>query len=384
MKDYLMTKDIAKLANVSERTIRYYDSIGLLKPSSYLDNGYRVYSLEDFERLKRIVGLKNLGFSLVEIKSLLQKEKSNFKEFIDKQIEILEQQINNYEEALFILKDISRDGEEVSWETVDDLINLDDIKPNFSEKYHSIEYINVRKKLHDEFGKNNVKWYDWIQSQLNYVSVNRILDIGCGDGSLWKEYSQNLRNRELYMIDYNKEMVKEANRNLDNSYNIFVMDMENLGFQNNFFDMVIASHVLYYSKNVNRVLVEVCKVLRENGIFYATTYGNYHMKELEKLVKEFDSSIQLSNSEHLNRFGLENGNEILSRYFKHVECSIYEDELYIDSSNILFDYIMSANGNQVTILKDKLDEFKFFLEEYIRLNKVLIVHMQLVIFKAYK
>ena len=41
------TGQFAKLANVTERTIRYYDKIGLLKPSFVMENGYRRYTQSD-------------------------------------------------------------------------------------------------------------------------------------------------------------------------------------------------------------------------------------------------------------------------------------------------------------------------------------------------
>ena len=70
MKSYFTTGQFARLANVTERTIRYYDKQGLLKPSFIMENGYRKYSEDDFIRLQRIISLKQLGFSLNEIKMM--------------------------------------------------------------------------------------------------------------------------------------------------------------------------------------------------------------------------------------------------------------------------------------------------------------------------
>ena len=59
--NYYKTGQFAKLANVSERTIRYYDKIGLLKPSFVMENGYRQYS--DLDLLK-LLGEYNILFVL--------------------------------------------------------------------------------------------------------------------------------------------------------------------------------------------------------------------------------------------------------------------------------------------------------------------------------
>ena len=62
-KKYYTTGQFAKMANVSNRTIRYYDKQGLLKPHHISEKGYRYYSDDDFVKLQQILSLKNLGFS---------------------------------------------------------------------------------------------------------------------------------------------------------------------------------------------------------------------------------------------------------------------------------------------------------------------------------
>ena len=66
----MKTGDLAKIANISLRTLRYYDKIGLLKPSQIAPNGYRQYNEEDLIRLQKILLLKKLGFSLEEIEEI--------------------------------------------------------------------------------------------------------------------------------------------------------------------------------------------------------------------------------------------------------------------------------------------------------------------------
>ena len=58
------------------RTLHHYDRIGLLKPSDYTGVGFRLYRDGDFVRLQQIVTLKFIGFSLKEIKRLLERKGS--------------------------------------------------------------------------------------------------------------------------------------------------------------------------------------------------------------------------------------------------------------------------------------------------------------------
>jgi DNA-binding transcriptional MerR regulator len=64
--------DFARIGQVSIVTLRYYDEIGLLKPSAVdSSTGYRHYSVSQLPRLHRILALKDLGFSLDQIKHVL-------------------------------------------------------------------------------------------------------------------------------------------------------------------------------------------------------------------------------------------------------------------------------------------------------------------------
>jgi DNA-binding transcriptional MerR regulator len=63
--------EVAELAHVSVRTLHHYHELGLLAPSERSESGYRLYSYDDVARLQEILIWRQLGFSLAEIKSLL-------------------------------------------------------------------------------------------------------------------------------------------------------------------------------------------------------------------------------------------------------------------------------------------------------------------------
>ena len=67
--------DFANLAQVTVKTLRHYDKLGLLKPV-WVDRftGYRYYSMQQLPRFNRILALKDLGFSLDEICTLLKQD----------------------------------------------------------------------------------------------------------------------------------------------------------------------------------------------------------------------------------------------------------------------------------------------------------------------
>src|SRR5579862_8482845 len=62
---------LAKLSNVSVRTLHFYDEIGLLKPAYYGENNYRYYEEEQLLMLQQILFYKELGFALKDIQRIL-------------------------------------------------------------------------------------------------------------------------------------------------------------------------------------------------------------------------------------------------------------------------------------------------------------------------
>lgn len=68
------TGELAKVAEVSVRTVQYYDQRGILTPSEVTEGGRRIYHDSDLERLQVICFLRDLDFSINQIKKLLQEE----------------------------------------------------------------------------------------------------------------------------------------------------------------------------------------------------------------------------------------------------------------------------------------------------------------------
>ena len=70
---YLQIGEAADRSGLTQRTLRYYEEKGLLKPPSRMDGGFRLYSSEDIERIERIKELRDLlGFSLADIKEMIE------------------------------------------------------------------------------------------------------------------------------------------------------------------------------------------------------------------------------------------------------------------------------------------------------------------------
>lgn len=93
----------ARISCVSVKTLRYYDSMDLLKPAHVDDRtGYRYYVREQLSRLHRILAFKELGFSLDQIASALKEEISSerLQELLNLKQKELEQRVSEEQARL--------------------------------------------------------------------------------------------------------------------------------------------------------------------------------------------------------------------------------------------------------------------------------------------
>lgn len=363
MKHYL-TGEIAQLAGVSERTIRYYDKIGLLKPSMVLPNGYRAYSDEDLLALQRILLFKELDFSLEDIRSLVHNEVSlvdsfaSQKALITTQIEKLQQLVQALDDAMLVAK-----HNQLTSQQVIELLKAHNEQLSLVSQYKDDLNLKARISLHEHYSTNSEGWFGWLARHIELKGVNRLLELGCGNGVLWENFQTSFRNREIFLTDKSVGMVNQVRKRFGNRFNYVVMNMEDISFQDNYFDVVIANHVLFYATDIHKTIQQIKRVLKPGGKLYASTYGVHHMAEISQLVTGFDSSITLSKKPLFEVFGLENGKDLLSTYFSDVRCIDYPDQLVIDEVKPLLNYIMSCHGNQIEKLTHSIGLFESYLRE---------------------
>lgn len=380
--NYYKTGQFARLANVSERTIRYYDKIGLLKPSFVMENGYRQYSDLDLLKLQKILSLKHLGFSIEEIFPMVM-DNTNLKESFELQIDLIEDKISHLQSLKDALKRASNSSN-LSWNMILSLVQLSNEETNIIEQYKNAKNLNDRICLHEKYSTNSQGWFNWLFEKIDFSKVNRLLELGCGNGKLWQENKIDLRNREIFLSDISEGMVEEVRNKLGSDFNCIVADAEKIPFKDAYFDSIIANHVLFYLNDLNQGLKEISRVLKPNGVLYCSTYGSNHMKEITDIVQSFDSRINLSNHSLYDVFGLENGESILKQYFTSVQRMDYQDSLEITESKPLIDYIMSCHGNQNEILGPRLSEFKEYIEELLQNDGKIVVTKQAGLFVCEK
>jgi ubiquinone/menaquinone biosynthesis C-methylase UbiE len=383
----------ARKAGVTMRTIHYYDKEGILQPSSHSEAGYRLYNDEDFGRLQKILTLKFLGFSLEEIKSIIrsESEESSLKTSLDIQEKIIDQKIKHLELVKKAVSEARQQAvidNEINWDRFINIIKVINMERTLLDQYKDSMNLSARIRLHDLFSTNKYGWHLWLFDQFRIGPSSKILELGCGDGSLWARNSNRIpKDCSIYLTDLYEGMLEDAQKTLNNynCFNFCIVDAQNIPFEDESFDIVIANHMLYHIPDRRKALSEIYRVLRPGGLFYASTIGKNHLIDLKLMLKEFNNELYLSGFEFWEEFGLETGKEQLMELFNNVSLVRYEDSLVITEVQPLIDYICSTSGNtKEKLVDEKLIQFSNFINNKLSDKKHIFITKDSGVFECIK
>ena len=370
---YYSSGQFAGMAHVTLRTIRYYDKQGILKPSFVNESGARFYTDEDFARLQQILLLKYLGFSLDDIREMIvdTKDLHYMQNSLNIQLNLVRDRIEQMqlvEKAILETSDAINKQHSIDWSRMLNLIHLTGMEESLKKQYQNASNISARINLHRLYSQTKQGWFPWILENCHLAPGMNILETGCGDGTLWCEAKKQfslLKSCSIVLTDISEGMLRDARRAIGDGDEFSFRECfcEALPFADESFDLVLANHVLFYCSDVEQACREAARVLKPGGRFLCSTYGADHMKEISRLVSDFDSRIVLSADCLYERFGRENGAEILAPYFSDVQWLAYEDSLLVPDAEPLILYILSCHGNQNQYLLDHFAEFRSFVKK---------------------
>lgn len=424
-KKLFTTGEFAKKAGVTIRTLRYYDKIGLLVPSSHNELGHRLYSKEDFGKLQKILTLKFIGLSLEDIANIMKYDLNHkdFKKSLEIQKEIMKKKIKHIQSIIKAIDEAADTidfNKEMDWDKFINIISAINSDKNWTQQYENASNLRSRIAIHEFFSTNKEGWMPWFFKELkqelsmmssNYKNYNKkisneniselsnldlkqpnikILELGCGDASLWnKNFNHIPSNWEITLTDFSDGMLKDAKKNLGEKrsrFNFKIVNAENISFEEESFNVVIANHMLYHVPNINKALKEINRVLKSEGILFASTVGKNHMKEIREIISTFDIYSLTSESwEITDSFQLENGLKIVSEYFNMVELKRYKDNLKVTDPVYILDYIFSMPGNNEVNLSSKdLKKIYDYLEDNINKKENIYITKDTGYFKGNK
>ena len=229
------------------------------------------------------------------------------------------------------------------------------------KQYESATNLNTRISIHDKYSVNKQGFGNWIVSNYQITNGMRVLELGCGTGDMWARKSSLIAKcTELVLTDFSEGMIQTAHSNIGDFPNVTyrVVDIQEIPFETNSFDIVIANMMLYHVPDLERGLSEVKRVLKGSGKFYCATYGEHGIIEfIADLLKPYGVEGKSNKN-----FTLQNGKQILAQYFSFVEMIEYIDSLEVTNIDDMLDYIYSLSS-MTEVSNIKRDVIKKVLEQ---------------------
>ena len=201
-------KEVSMITGVSIRTLRYYDEIGLLKPTELTESGYRLYDNKALEKLQEILFFRELEITLTDIKKILDTPNYDKEQILATQKLLLEQKRNRLNGIIELITDVMKGVNTMSFEAfsndeVQKIVNHTlkcMSKENIDEqvqKFGSLE--NYKEYLSSGFANEQamadlMKWYGSKEKAMEAIMQST------GDTEeIKQEQDENTRIYKLFM-----------------------------------------------------------------------------------------------------------------------------------------------------------------------------------------
>lgn len=112
------------------------------------------------------------------------------------------------------------------------------------EQYSSSGSLSTRISIHDKYSTNKTGFGNWIFSNYDICEGMKVLELGCGTGSMWKGHEDAIRRcGELVLSDFSEAMVEKARETIGDYPNVTYkqIDIMDIPFEDDAFDVVIAN-----------------------------------------------------------------------------------------------------------------------------------------------
>ena len=148
--------ELAKATGVSVRTLHYYDEIELLQPCAVTGSGHRVYGATELSRLQQIKSLRQLGFSLDEIRTYLDTPGVSPRTAIALHVERLREQIKQQERVVALLQTLDSEFAAGALASPDDFVRAIEAITLLERAFTPAEMDEIRQRG-ERLGREHVR-----------------------------------------------------------------------------------------------------------------------------------------------------------------------------------------------------------------------------------
>ena len=368
MEKKMTSGEMASKAGISQKALRFYDEKGLLKPTAYSEGNYRLYDEDSYIILEKIIALKHVGFTLEEIKDNLgNSDNESIPVILQNQVKIMERKIWELQKAVKCIQAVLvRTDGKPDWDDVADII----------KKMEADQGVDERHMYAVSHAADGLDWYEKIYDSLGFQENDRVLDLGCGYGKLWRNNWERIPQNllvdgydlhESWAEDFEK-YIEEHRGNLPQGTDIRVYweDVEAEDTWDNIkpcYSKVIAHYLMTVIRDVEKLVERAAGVLEPEGMFSMNYYGTtaefgYWEEIFAELGMDASFAVEKRQAREQQQEELK---VLLSKYFTKLELVKIPGLLTYDDPERLFERVLQRYPDGAKYLNtQKVKLIKYF------------------------
>lgn len=371
--------ELAKIAGVSSRTIRFYDEKGILKPCGYSEGEYRLYDEEAILRLQQILMFKYVGFSLEEISRLMDpNEKIDVGSMLDKQMGLMSRKREQIDRIIYALDKariscMANQFDPEQFSAIMQLITKNDMA-------------DKRYGFYERFSTKQEEWYQFRFDSLKLKENMYILDVGGGYGTPWmKVWEQIPAGCTIVMLDkdskgrdYLKNHIKEYGNKLAKgvTFLFWDADAELVSYEDEKYDRILANHFWGYIEDKVGLMKKLQKALKPDGRLYSTVPSIVNEEDVEGIVEDFIKSHVKTGINANKKVEQTYVEQCLKKSFSNVDYSVFVNELWINDEEAVYEYLCDSDKEFQRLLEKKKIEFLHHIKSHLIVENVIKIRVE--------
>ncbi|KXY41015.1 class I SAM-dependent methyltransferase [Bacillus cereus] len=214
---------------------------------------------------------------------------------------------------------------------------MNDVK----RQYNVSNHLQTRIDTHTHYEEKHVDLDKIVIEHLQLQGEENILEVGCASGKFLSLLQTNGHKGTLTGFDQSEAMLAEAAKT-NNLIEWKRGDASKLPFETNCYDLIIARHMLYHVKDVEKTIQGFHKVICPSGTLLATTNSSVTLPRIVEMCNRMLDAFDLpKTTSSVTPFCLENGKEILQSVFPTVEETVIHNALVFHHATPIVNYISS-------------------------------------------